>query len=136
MKKQKTESIVAAYRLICEAKLNKMEDSDKFLLIRIARKLKKTATDFNDFLQDAQKKLKPDGFDAITFKIQNKEELTYEENNKVVKYNQDVSECVKDELEKEVELDFEPLSEEAFARFVSSNDFSVSDILVINDIIA
>lgn len=133
--KKTTNDIVTAYRLVNTAKLAKMEDAEKFALIKIVRQLKKVGTDFDDFLKDAQERLKPEKFDEIVGKLQSKEDLTTEEQNALNKYNKNVQDCLKDELEKEVELDFEPLSEEAIGRFISSNDFSVSDILIIEDVV-
>lgn len=133
--KKKTDNVVAAYRLINTAKISKMEDTEKFALIKVMKHLKKVATDFEDFFKDAQERLKPEGFDKIAAKYQAKEELTADETAALNKYNKDVADCVQSELEKEVELDFEPLSEEALGRFIASNDFTVSDILVISDVI-
>lgn len=133
--KRTTDQIVASYRLINNAKLTKMEDAEKFALIKAARKLKKTATDFEDALKDTQERLKPEGFDAIAGKMQARQDLTPEESAKVGKYNTDVTACLKDELDREVELEFEPLSEDALERFIASNDFSVAEIMAISDVI-
>lgn len=133
--KVKTDLVVTAYRLINSAKLSKMEDADKFSIIKIAKEFKKTANDFEDYLKDAQEKLRPDGFDAIARKVQSKELLTEAETATLNKYNQDVTNCVNDELEKIADLDFEPLSKDALGRFVASNDFTINDILIISDAI-
>lgn len=135
MATKKTDSIVAAFRIINTAKISKMEDAEKFSFIKAVRQLKKVSTEFDEFLKDAQERLKPDGFDAIAAKYQNKEELTAEENAVLGKYNADVSECVKEELEKEVELTFAPFSEDVIGRFVASNDFSVNEVLTVSDVI-
>lgn len=133
--KKTTNDIVTAYRQINNAKLTKMEDAEKFALIKIVRQLKKVSTDFDDFLKDAQEKLKPDEFDKIVEKVQGKKELSPEEKAKLNKYNKDVAECLSEELEKEVELDFEPLSSESLGHFIASNDFSLNDILIIGDVV-
>lgn len=133
--KKTTNDIVTAYRLINTAKLGKMEDAEKFAIIKAVRQLKKVGTDFDDFLKDAQERLKPEGFDKIVGKIQSKEELASDEQSALDKYNKDVAECLSEELGKEIELDFEPLSEEAVGRFIASNDFNVSEILAVSDVI-
>lgn len=132
---KKVNDIVTAHRLINTAKLGKMEDAEKYAIIKVARHIKKVGTDFDDFLKDAQEKLKPEGFDRIVGKLQGKEKLTDAEQEAFNKYNKDVSECLRDELEKEVELDFEPLSEETVGRFIASNDFSMGEIFAIVDVI-
>lgn len=131
----KADNVISAYRILNNAKLGKMEDAEKFALIKAVRQLKKVGTDFDDFLKDAQEKLKPENFEAIAGKVQNKEELTPEEAAKLNKYNADVTTCVKDELDKDVELTFAPLSEEAIGRLIASNDFAVAEILTVTDVI-
>lgn len=133
--KKTTNDIVTAYRIINPAKLTKMETAERFALILITRQLKKVATEFDDFFKDVQEKLKPEGFDAIADKVQSKKELTPEEIAAWNKYNKDINDSLKGELDKEVELDFEPLGKEAFEKFIESNDLSVNDILAIEDVI-
>lgn len=131
----KVNDAVTAYRLINPAKLTKMETAERFAVILATRQLKKVATDFDELVKDAQEKLKPEGFDAIVEKVQGKKELTFSEQETLNKYNKDVTDCVQTELDKEVEFDFKPLSEDALGRFVESNDFSVSEIMLIGDVI-
>lgn len=133
--KKTTDQIVTAYRLIAAAKLGKMEDAEKFALIKAVRQLKKVAADFDDFLKDAQERLKPEGFDAIAGKMQADKELTPEETAKHIKYQKDISECLKDEVARENELDFEPFSEESLGRLIASNDFSIHEILTISEVL-
>lgn len=133
--KKNINDIVTAFRLINPAKLTKMETAERFALILAIRQLKKVANDFDDFFKDVQEKMKPEGFDAITEKMQARKELTAEESAVWNKYQKDINESLKDEFEKEIELDFEPLGKDAMEHFIDSNDFSVSDILAIEDVI-
>lgn len=133
--KKTTEQIVSAYRIINNAKLGKMEDTEKFAIIKAARQLKKVGTDFDEFLNLAQEKLKPAGFDKIAEKVQMKQELSPEESGTLEKYNQSINKCVKDELDREIELTFDPLSEEAVNHFIASNDFSVNEIIAVSDVL-
>lgn len=133
--KKNINDIVTAFRLINPAKLTKMETAERFALILAIRQLKKVANDFDDFFKDVQEKMKPEGFDAITEKMQARKELTAEESAVWNKYQKDINESLKDELEKEIELDFEPLGKDTMEHFIDSNDFSVSDILAIEDVI-
>lgn len=132
---KKTENVVAAYRAIIQnkAKVTKMEDSEKSAFLYAAHQLKKVAADFDDYAKSAQETLKPEGFDAIAAKSQANEPLTEEEAAELNKYGKEVSDSLTAELEKEVELGFEPLTKEAFGRFVASNDLSINDMLVIED---
>lgn len=132
--KSKKEAIIIAYRLLNNSKLGKMQDEEKFLVIRAIKQLKPVATDYDDFIKDAAQRLRPEGYDKIEAK-QGKE-LSEDEQKAVAKYNEDVTKCVREELDKEVELTFTPLSEEAFGRFIASNDLAVSEILAVMDVVA
>lgn len=134
-RKKTTDSIVSAYRLINNAKLSKMETEEKFAFIKAVRQLKKVGVNFDDLLNDAQERLKNEDTAAILTKIQSNEKLSAEENAAFNKYNQDVTACLKEELDKEIDVDFEPLSKEAFGHFIASNDFSVNQILLIEDVL-
>lgn len=133
--KKTTNQIVSVFRLINTAKISKMEDAEKFAFIKNVRLLKKVATDFEDALRDAQEKLKPDGFNEIAAKAQAAKALSKSENDVLDKYNKDVSDCLSDELEKEIELDFAPLTEAALGRFFASNDFAMNEIMLIGDVL-
>lgn len=146
MKKSfKTMEVVAAYGKIKDAKLSKLEDSEKFTVIRIGKKLKAIAVDFEEFVQDSRDKLKDDQFDEMQEKVQKWQGKTAETdeekaevstiNNYYAEYNKKVEECVRPEAEKEVEIEFEPLNEEVFGKFISSNDWSLSEILDLEAVI-
>lgn len=134
-RKKTTDSIVSVYRLINNAKISQMDTEEKFAFIKAVRQLKKVGANFDELLNDAQERLKNEDTAAILTKIQSGEELSAEENAAFNKYNQDVTSCLQDELDKEINLDFEPLSEGAFGRFIASNDFSVNQILLIEDVL-
>lgn len=133
--KKTVEKIVTVYRILNSAKISKMEDSEKFAFIKAVHQMKKVSADFEDALKDAQEKLKPEGFDEIVNKPHSKEDLNAEETAILEKYNEDVTNCVNDELKKEVELNFSALSEGAIGRLISSNDLTINEILTIIDII-
>lgn len=141
----KTIDIVKAYRIINDAKLTKMEDADKFKVIKATRQLKPVAASFDEFVKEAQERLKPDGWDDMQKKARkwqedgDKSTLTVEERREInryfMDYNAKVEECVKEEAEKEPELTYERLSEEAFAKFIASNDYDVRTIIELENIL-
>ena len=51
-------------------------------------------------------------------------------------YNSRVENCVKEEAEKEVELTFDKLNEEAFGKLVASNDWTCGQIMALSDAVA
>ena len=139
----KTLQVVEVYNTLNGAKLTKMEDNDKFLVIKAMRQLKPIATAYEDFVKDAREKLKGEEFDDMQKKAQKWQEegekttLTVEERIKVntylTGYANKVNECAKEEAEKENELSYEKLTEDAFGKLIASNDFDVKTIMLLND---
>lgn len=148
MMKTTTEKAVIAYRILNNAKLGKMKDGDKFNVVKIMKELKPVATSYDDFVKDATEKLKPEGIEGIQEKLapifslppefQRKEIkrlLSLDEIEVWDKYNTDVAKCVQDEVAKEHEFTFVPLSEEGFQGLLASNDFSLAEILALDEVI-
>lgn len=145
MKKITTEKILSVYNLISDAKLTKMEDSDKFKMIRMIRVLKPVVTNFEDFKKVASEKLKGENHDYMLEKAQQwqaegeKTTLAEAERIEINKYfndyNNKIVECLKDEAMKENELDYEPLGADAFAKFVASNDWTLRQITAIEEVV-
>lgn len=133
--KTTTEKAVVAYRILNNAKLGKMKDGDKFNIVKMMKELKPVATAYDEFIKDAAEKLKPEGIEEIQSKVQQQENLNAEEQSIWAKYNSDVAKCVADELAKENEFTFVPLSEEGFKGLLASNDFSVAEILALDEVI-
>lgn len=140
----KTEVIVKAYSKINASKITKMEDADKFKVIKMAKAMKPIATAYEDFVKDAQEKLKDEKFDEVQKKAQQWQQegenttLTIEErkgiNEYLNAYYNKVNECVKEENAKEHELTYDRLTEEAFGKFVASNDFEVSEMVMMEEV--
>ena len=148
----KTIEITNIYVVLNEAKLTKMDDADKFKVIKILRVIKPVAKGYEDFVEDVKNKLKADDHDKMTEKAQawNKDnqgkkvnELTQEQidelntiNTYFAEYNKRVENCLKEESEKEVELTIDKLSEEAFSKLVASNDWTCGQIMALSDAVA
>lgn len=143
-----TEKAVTAFRILNKAKIGKMKDGDKFSIVKIMKELKPLAMSYDDFIKDASEKLRPESMDSINEKIlpfanlplelhraKIKEVLTPEELAEWDKYNADVAACIQEELEKEVEFSFKPLSEEGFKGLLDSNDLTLAEIMALNDVI-
>lgn len=135
MMKTTTEKAVVAYRVLNNAKIGKMKDGDKFNVVKIMKELKPVATGYDDFLKDAAERLKPEGTEELQSKVQGGEQLDAEEQKVWDKYNADIAKCVQEELAKEIEFTFVPLSEEGFKGLLSSNDFSMAEIMALYDVI-
>lgn len=148
-----TEKVLAAYRTLSTAKYSKMEDADKIKVWKIARKMKPVATKFEEDSQDAAEKMKPsEDFDEQLQNAQEYERITshpdFDAQNlpmgvaeynafldKFHAYNKLVNDAVKDFAEKEVELEIEPLSEDAFGKLMASNEWTMEQAVTLGDII-
>ena len=129
-----------------------MEDDDKIKVWKIARALKPIADKFEDDSKDAAEKFKPS--EDFAEKLQKAQEFErmrnanedmskspmgaaeYDEFLKVFQeYNKLVTNAVKEFAEKEVEIEFEPLSDAAFGKLMSSNDWTVEQAVEIGSLI-
>ena len=148
----KTIDIVNAYNVLNAAKLAKMQDTDKFTVIRAMRALKPIQTDYEAAVRDAQERLKPEDFDDLqkkaadwnaTHKDKKLTDLTPEErttldgiNAAYRDYTEKVEECVRDLAETERELTYTRLSEEALGKLLESNpDWKMQEILAVADVL-
>lgn len=146
MEKQKktltTEKIVLCYNALKEAKLTKMEDSEKIAVIRIMRVFKPIATELTEFINDSREKLKPVDFERIEELISRQQtgaKLSDEESKEVngvqAKYTEQVEKCISEAIAKENELEYEVLSDAAFGRFMASNDMPVAQLLNLEEVL-
>jgi flagellin-specific chaperone FliS len=130
------------YNLLRSAKLTKMADADKFIVIRNAHNLKKVAEEFDALVQEAVEKLKADGYDE-RYKAAAEYERTKQGSQEeyiaflgeAAKLNSDVNACLKEEAGKDISGMLTPLSEEAFARLVESNDYNVEQVIVLQEVL-
>lgn len=141
----KTSTIIEVYKALKEAKLTKMESKEKFQVIKIMRAVKPVAEEWDAFLSTVDEKLRGEGHEEMVAKIQQWQKegeqttLTEEERREVnayiMRYNRERDELLHSELAKEVEVKFEPLTEEAFERFLDSNDMTVEVLGVLSEAI-
>ncbi len=151
----KTSEILAAYNVLNGAKFGSMDDADKVKVWKVARALKPVAIKFEEDNKDAAEKLKPEiegGFDETLAKAQEYEALVREngdmtkspigaaEYNAFIeefkKYNELVGKAIEEFANKEVKLSFEPLSEEAFGKLMTSNpDWKMAQVMLLDGII-
>ena len=140
MKKSlKTEQIADVYQLIEEASYQSLSNEDKVRLWKISRVLKPTAVQFLSDKDDAMKSfITPEFSEAFKkarlFKQKRDkgEELSmsleeYKKCGEIITNTNNLMEAAIGELaDKEVELEFEPLSEDALAVLITSNNWAFS----------
>lgn len=148
----KTIEIVNAFNALNGAKLAKMQDADKFVLIKAMKALKPTKTAYEDFVKDAQEKLKGEKHEDWVKRAQDWREKHGEAkpgelaeadvkevtaiNEYFNAYNKKVEECVKEEAEKDVALEYARLSEDAFGKLLASNeDWDVEKAVLLNEVL-
>lgn len=140
----KKAEVLAIYEIVKSAKLTKMDDADKFKVIKALKEMKPVAVDFDEFKKEALEKLKGEEHDDMVSKAQkwqNEGEntaLTAEErinlNRYFQSYNTSVMECVREEAEKDIELNVGKLTDEAFEKMVASNDWSAEQALAVYEL--
>ena len=155
MKKSiKTSEILAAYNVLNTAKYGSMEDADKIKVWKITRALKPIATKFDEDSKDAAEKMKPKDkdFDDTLQKAQEYERIIRDPKadtkklpmgaaeydafiEKFKEYNKLVGKAVEEFANKEVKVSFEPLSDDAFGKLMSSNEWTMGQAVALSEII-
>lgn len=151
-RKVKTEMLLAVFNVLNTAKYAKLDDADKIKVWKIARQMKPIATKFEEETKDAAEKMKPgDDFDDRLQKAQEFERLRNTNGDmskspmgaaeyqafitEFKKYQKLVNDAVKEFADKEVEIDFEPVSEDVFGKLMASNDWTVDQATTLGDFI-
>ena len=148
----KTEKVLSAFRVLNTAKYTKMTDEDKIKVWKIARALKPVADKFEDDSKDAAEKFKPT--EDFAERLQKAQEFERKRNagedmtdapmgaaeygefiKEFQKYNKTVADAVKEFADKEVEVEFDVRTEEAFGKLMASNEWEVSQVIEIGQII-
>lgn len=143
------EKISEAYAILDSARLDKMEVRERFGVIRALRPMKKVTADLNDFREDAVKRLRPEGFGEVEKRLEEIRTLPADRQEEALRdpantpalranleYGKAVSDCIRDELTKEIDLGFEPLSDEALGRLMESNpEWTAAQIMTVCDIL-
>lgn len=146
-----TEEVLGIYQVLNTAKYAKLEDADKIKLFKIVRKLKPIAEAFEDESKDAAEKLKFEDFDTLLEKAKEYERKIRDTKEaeelpmgaaeydafikKFKDYNKLVGEAVKKSAKKKNNLDFEPITEDAFNKLMSSNDWTFGQAVALELII-
>lgn len=145
----KLSNIIEVYPIIDKAILSKMEITDRFIVIKTLRSIKKIVDDFNSFREDSVNRLKPENYDKVVEIIQRFNTMNEEEKQEAFKdeeivnaltingkFNQDIELCFQSELSKEIDLDIKYLSEDAFSKLIESNsDWKAGDIMKCEDLL-
>lgn len=131
--KTTVDKIVKAYAKLGDVKVTTLEDKEVMKVIRMRKAMRPVSEEFNAFLEDVKSKFKPEGFEDTVRKAQEEwEKMTDSEkraaNELVTGYNRKVEVAVKEESEKEVEIEFETLSEDSLTKLMKENSMTVAEM--------
>lgn len=131
--KTTVDKIVKAYAKLGDVKVTTLEDKEVMKVIKMRKAMRPVSEDFNAFLEDVKTKFKPEGFEETVRKAQEGWDKMSDAEKKaanelVTGYNRKVEVAVKEESEKEVEIEFEPLSEDSLTKLMKENSLTVSEM--------
>lgn len=130
--------VVEAYKVLGEAKVTKLEESEVIKVVKARKAMRPIADEYEAFLKDCQEKFKPENWDKIQGNLQKwqqegeKTTLTEEErievNKAIIGYQVKIDKAVKDELEKEVEVNIEVLKEDSATKLLVENGWELKKL--------
>lgn len=136
--KAKIKQIIEAYKLLGEAKVTKLEESEVIKVVKARKAMRPIADEFEAFLKDCQDKFKPEKWDAIQSDLQQwqkegekttlSEERRIEINKAIIGYQGSIDKAMKDELDKEVELNIETLKEDSATKMLVENGWEIGKL--------
>lgn len=128
----KLKSIIAAYKALGEAKVTKLEASEVVKIIKARKAMRPYAEDYDAFLKDCQEKFQPKNFEEIQEKVQKWDSLTDEEkksvNKVLVEYNNSINSAILEEIEKDIEISVEKLSEDSLTKMLQENSWELKKL--------
>lgn len=134
----KLKQILVAYKVLGEAKVQKLDEKEVIKVVKARKAMRPHADEYEAFLKDVQEKFKPENWDEVQTKVQKwqqeGENTTLSEteraeiNKALIDYQKKVETTVKEELEKEVELSIDKLSEESATKLLVENGWELKKL--------
>lgn len=131
----KVKKIIAAYKVLGEAKVTKLEESEVIRIIKARKVMRPIAEEFEAILKDAQEKFKPECWDDVQEKLakwqQEGENTTLTDaekkgiNKALIDYQNSINKVLNDELDRDVELNIETLKEESATKLIVENGWEL-----------
>lgn len=138
----KVKNVVEAYKLLGNAKTTNLDDADKGKILKARKSMRPIADEFEAFLKDAQEMFKPEDWEEVQKKLsqwqQEGEKTTLSEeeriaiNKALIGYQSAIDKAVKAELDKDVEIEIEKLSEGSDIKLMSANDWTPNQLELID----
>lgn len=137
--------VVECYNVLDKAKATKLEVADVIKILDARKAMRPTATNYDAFLKDCQEKFKPEDWDNIQKDLQQwqnegenttlSEERRIELNKAVIGYQNNINKALKSELEREIELNIEPLGKDARAKLMVENGWSIAEYDIVENVL-
>ena len=134
----KLKQILAAYKVLGEAKVQKLDEKEVIKIVKARKAMRPHADEYEAFFKDVQEKFKPENWDDVQAKVQKwqqeGENTTLSEvervqiNKVLIDFQKKIETAVKDELEKEVELSIDKLSEESATKLLVENGWELKKL--------
>lgn len=128
----KLEKLVIAYKMLDDAKIKTMDDKDAIKIIKNRKAMRPYVESYDALLKDAQEKFKPDNFEELQEKAGKWKELSDEErktvNESFKAYQERVDAACKPELDKEVDITLDKLSEDGVLKLAKENEWPMNKL--------
>lgn len=124
----KVGKIVNAYRALEKATVSDLTAEERISVVKAMKAMRTTTKEFESFVVDLREKFKSENLEAIIRKIQEGKGLTEDEVKTFNEYNIPVSAAIREEEEKEVELDIPKVSEDAIIKMIGENKWELSKL--------
>lgn len=124
----KVGKIVNAFRALEKATVSDLTAEERISVVKAMKAMRTTTKEFESFVEDLREKFKSENLEAIIRKIQEGKGLTEDEVKTFNEYNIPVSAAIREEEEKEVELDIPKVSEDAIIKMIGENKWELSKL--------
>lgn len=131
----KLKQIIAAYKALGEAKATSLEMKEIIKIVKARKAMRPYAEEFESFLKDVQEKFKPENWDEVQVKVQqwqqegDKTTLPQSERTSINKvlmdYQKKIDSAVREELEREIEIIVEALTEDSATKILVENGWEM-----------
>lgn len=124
----KAGKIVNAFRALEKATVSDLTAEERISVVKAMKAMRTTTKEFESFVEDLREKFKSENLEAIIRKIQEGKGLTEDEVKTFNEYNIPVSAAIREEEDKEVELDIPKVSEDAIIKMIGENKWELSKL--------
>ena len=124
----KVGKIVNAFRALEKATVSDLTAEERISVVKAMKVMRATTKEFESFVEDLREKFKSENLGAIIRKIQEGKGLTEDEVKTFNEYNIPVSAAIREEEDKEVELDIPKVSEDVIIKMIGENKWNLSKL--------